>query len=123
MMKDASKLIVLGAALLAVCAYSVAAPIGESEETTVSPVAIAGQRTSATVSDREVTRRVQKALDADPYVYAEHVSVSTDNGVVTLEGLISNAWDLRSAIRISSQVPGVKRVVDDLEIIDFGRRG
>jgi hyperosmotically inducible protein len=126
MMKNASKLIVSGAALLALCAYGVAAPASESEQTAagpVAPVALTGQRTAAAASDREVTQRVRKALIADPYVYAEHISVSTDDGVVTLDGLVASEWDLVSAIRISSRVPGVKHVVDDLQIIDFGRRG
>jgi osmotically-inducible protein OsmY len=36
--------------------------------------------------------------------------------------MVGDAWDLQQAIRISSQVPGVTGVVDDLEMWQFGGR-
>jgi osmotically-inducible protein OsmY len=38
------------------------------------------------------------------------------NGVATLHGIVLEDWDLRNAIRISRRIPGVRRVVNDLEI-------
>jgi len=125
-MKIARNVMAFGTALLTLSAYSVAAPLGESEETTtngVEPVIVTGKKDPERLSDREVTRRVEAALDSDPYVYAEHVSVTTADGVVTLRGLVGDEEDLRGTIRISSRVDGVKRVVDELEIWDFGRAG
>jgi osmotically-inducible protein OsmY len=42
--------------------------------------------------------------------------VTIKNGVVTLHGMVFDDWDLRSAMRIAKRLPGVKRVVNDLEI-------
>jgi osmotically-inducible protein OsmY len=125
-MKVARNVVVFGTALLALSAYSIAAPSSESKETTtnrVGPVIIPGQKAQEDLSDREVTKRVELALDSDPYVYAEHVFVTTTDGVVTLQGLVGDERDLLSSIRISSRVAGVKSVVDELEIWDFGRGG
>lgn len=71
--------------------------------------------------DRALARRVEAALVADPYVDADHVTVNADHGVVRLTGLVGDAWALRGVLRISSAVPGVQRVDDELEITDFGR--
>jgi osmotically-inducible protein OsmY len=46
----------------------------------------------------------------------EHVTVTVNNGVATLQGIVFDDWDLRDAIRIARRIPGVKRVNNDLEI-------
>ena len=125
-MKLVSNFLVFGTAVLALSAYGIAAPLSQSETATtdgVGTVIISGKKAPEGLSDPEVTTRVEAALDSDPYVYAEHVSVTTAGGVVTLQGLVADEWDLQSVIRISSGVAGVKRVVDELEITDFGRAG
>jgi hypothetical protein len=58
----------------------------------------------------------ETALHSDPFFYDEHVSVTINNGVVTLHGIVFDDWDLRSAMRMARRMPGVKRVVNDLEI-------
>jgi osmotically-inducible protein OsmY len=78
---------------------------------------------SASASDQPIDRRVATALQAAPYLYAEHITVTSKDGVVTLHGTVGSPWDLREAIKISSRVPGVHAVVDDLEIWDFTARG
>jgi osmotically-inducible protein OsmY len=125
-MKVGRNVMVFGTALLALSAYSIAAPSSESRATTtnpVGPVIISGKKVPKSLSDRDVTTRVEMALDSDPYVYAEHVAVTTADGVVTLHGLVGDEWDLRRAIGVTSRVAGVKRVVDELEIWDFGGGG
>jgi osmotically-inducible protein OsmY len=125
-MKVARNMMVFGTALLALSAYSIAAPSSESRATTTNPVGaviISEKRAPKGLSDRDVTKRVEMALDSDSYLYAEHVAVTTADGVVTLRGLVGDEWDLRRAIRVSSRVAGVKRVVDELEIWDFGGGG
>lgn len=125
-MKVARNMMVFGTALVVLSAHSIAAPSSESMATTtnpVEPVIISEKKAPKDLSDRDVTKRVEMALDSDPYVYAEHVAVTTADGVVTLQGLVGDEWDLRRAIRDSSRVAGVKRVVDELEIWDFGGGG
>jgi osmotically-inducible protein OsmY len=125
MMKIASNAIVFGAGLLALSAYGIAAPSSGSQAPTTSHVGsvITGKKAPEVLSDRELTRRVEMALDSDRYVYAEHVVVTSADGVVTLQGLVADESDLQGAIRIARRVGGVKSVVDELEIEDFGTRG
>lgn len=74
-------------------------------------------------ADRALVKRVEAAMINDPYVDADHVSVDARRGIVRLQGLVGTDWDLRRVLQIASSVPGVVRVDDDLEIMDFGRSG
>jgi osmotically-inducible protein OsmY len=78
-------------------------------------VVVRGKRQIDPAAER-LQRQVEVALAADPYFYSEHVSVTVQNGVATLHGIVFDDWDLRNAMRISRRIPGVKRVVNDLEI-------
>lgn len=51
--------------------------------TTLSEVVVEAKKI---VPDEELTEHIEKALDADPYFYGEHVTITTINGVVHLEG-------------------------------------
>ncbi|HXP66709.1 MAG TPA: BON domain-containing protein [Steroidobacteraceae bacterium] len=73
-------------------------------------------------SDAEVQSRVQQALHADRYFYDGHVDVAVDHGVVYLRGLVFSDWDLRDAKRIAVAAAGDRRVVDDLTLVEGGRR-
>jgi osmotically-inducible protein OsmY len=88
-----------------------AAAIGGIDE-----VIVRGKRQIDPVADAKLQRQVEVALAADPYFLSEHVSVTIKNGVATLHGIVFDDWDLRNAMRISRRIPGVKRVVNDLEI-------
>jgi osmotically-inducible protein OsmY len=79
-------------------------------------VVVRGKRQIDPVADARLQRQVEVALAADPYFYGEHVSVTIQNGVATLHGIIFDDWDLRMAMRISRRIPGVTHVVNDLEI-------
>lgn len=80
----------------------------------VEQVIVTGERDAALVG------RVEMALKADRYLYAEHVNVLSKNGVVTLEGMVADPWDLRTALRLAASVPGVRSVVDNLELYGDG---
>jgi osmotically-inducible protein OsmY len=67
-------------------------------------------------SDRETAQRVQAALDSDKRIYARHVVVRADNGVVRLTGFVWDPPDLAEAAKVAGLVPGVTRVVNDLEL-------
>jgi hypothetical protein len=68
------------------------------------------------VPDEVVTQRVETAFDADKYFYGAQVRVRTRNGVVYLDGSVWDDWDMRSVLRIARHIPGVKRVVNNLDI-------
>jgi osmotically-inducible protein OsmY len=72
--------------------------------------------------DADLRDSVQYALHADPYFYDGHVEVSVDHGVVHLRGLVFSDWDLRDAIRIASKAAGDRRVVNNLTLVEGGRR-
>jgi osmotically-inducible protein OsmY len=74
------------------------------------------KKPSDAVADEKVRDQVETALHSDPYVDDEHVTVTIKDGVVTLEGMVFDDWDMRQAVRISKRVAGVKRVINELEI-------
>jgi osmotically-inducible protein OsmY len=120
-MKVVRRAILFGLALFAVGGYASAAT-GSRNEKSIEGSSIATSMKGDTqhASDQDIRKRVRAALDSAPYLYAEHITVTSKNGVVTLNGLVGSEWDLRDAIKVSSRVDGVRRVDDDLEIWDFG---
>jgi osmotically-inducible protein OsmY len=71
-------------------------------------------------ADRVTAERVEAALSADRTMYAKHITVHADNGVVYLTGYVWDRPDFDEAASIAESVPGVTRVVNDLE---FQRNG
>src|SRR5579872_3636514 len=61
--------------------------------------------------DKEIADRVQVALNADNALYARHITVSANRGVVVLGGYVWSEPDLEEAQRIAESVPGVSKIV------------
>jgi osmotically-inducible protein OsmY len=101
-----------------VAAQNAAAPAVRQSDS----IAASATQGADSVTDEELSKRVQAALHSDPYFYDEHVSVSVENGVVVLRGLVFSDWDLRDAMRIARRAAAERRVVDDLSIVQGGRR-
>jgi osmotically-inducible protein OsmY len=74
------------------------------------------------IADADLRDSVQFALHSDPYFYDGHVQVTVVHGVVHLRGLVFSDWDLRDAMRIASKAAGDRTVVDNLTIVEGGRR-
>lgn len=74
------------------------------------------------IADADLRDSVQFALHSDPRFYDAHVQVTVDHGVVHLRGLVFSDWDLRDAMRIASKAAGDRTVVDNLTIVEGGRR-
>jgi len=72
------------------------------------------------VVDDKMKQQVQEALHSDAFFYDEHVTVTIKDGVATLRGIVFDDWDLRQAMRIARKIPGVRRVVNDLELSQGG---
>src|SRR5579863_7794342 len=66
--------------------------------------------------DKETAERVQSALDSDRLLYAKHIVVRADSGVVRLTGFVWDPPDLDEARRDAEGVEGVSKVVNDLEL-------
>jgi osmotically-inducible protein OsmY len=67
-------------------------------------------------ADKETTDRVQLALNSDKELYARHISVRADGGVVLLGGYVWTQPELEEAIHVAKAVPGVTKVVDTMEL-------
>jgi osmotically-inducible protein OsmY len=63
-----------------------------------------------------MAERVEAALNADRSLFAKHITAHADNGVVRLTGYIWETSDFEEANYIASNVPGVTKVVNDLEL-------
>jgi len=106
--------------LLAQWGHALAQVRTDQTKTPLEEVVVTAKRQ---LTDEQVTQQVEKALEDDPYVYAEHVTVTTQSGVVTCEGIVGDAAELRRVLRICRRASGSKRVVSELQINDYPAEG
>jgi osmotically-inducible protein OsmY len=82
------------------------------------------RRTAAErVADADIADRVQAALLADPNIYARHIDVTVNRGVVHLGGYVWEDADFRTAQRDAASIPGAETVVNEMELIRGGIAG
>ena len=86
----------------------------EREDAKLPEVVIEAKRQAA---DEQVTRQVQKTLTEDPWIFSDHITVTTRNGVVRVEGIVGDTGELFRVLRLCRRIPGARRVVDALEIM------
>lgn len=67
-------------------------------------------------ADKALAERVDGELQADKLIYARHITVKADRGVVHLSGYVWETPELYEAQRVAASVPGVASVVNDLEL-------
>jgi CBS domain-containing protein len=73
----------------------------------------------APLDDAAITSQLKAELDRQPWIAGGSVEPSVENGVVVLRGTVQDARQ-RTALRVAAEnIPGVKRVVDDLREIDL----
>ena len=85
----------------------------------IAPIIVTGKKTE----DLKMEQAVQTALHLHPVVYDKHITVTVENGVATLTGFVFDDWDRWLAYRVSLRIPGVKRVINDLEVVTPGSDG
>jgi osmotically-inducible protein OsmY len=68
-------------------------------------------------ADAVLTARVVQVLQDDPYVFADHVTVTTENGVVRVEGIVGDTGERFRILRLCRKIPGTRRVIDALELM------
>ncbi len=83
-------------------------------------IVVKARKAPVVLPDAEVKARVETAMHNDPYFLDEHVTVTVKNGVVILEGIVSDPWDLRDATRIARKIPDVKSVFNNLDLEENG---
>jgi hypothetical protein len=67
--------------------------------------------------DEQITLQVEKTLTDDPWVYSEHLTVTTRNGVVRIEGIVQDTAELFRILRLARKTPGARRVVNATEML------
>jgi len=80
--------------------------------------ALTAQDQAENATDRAVTQKVRQAITADSSLStdAHNVKVITSDGVVTLRGPVTNPDEKSAVAAKAQQVPGVKRVENQLEV-------
>lgn len=86
----------------------------ETQNERLEEVVIQAKRQAA---DEQVTREVQKTLEKDPWIFSEHITVRTENGIVHLEGIVGDTGEWFRVLNLARKISGAKRVVTELEII------
>ena len=105
--KDA-RVLVLGIGY-AMAAFYLAATLTACETTH-------GQTAGKYMDDAAITSSVKSKLVGDKFANLTRVDVETTNGTVHLLGIVENADQKFRAGKLATQVAGVKRVDNDLEI-------
>jgi osmotically-inducible protein OsmY len=72
--------------------------------------------TPTELSDQELTSAVKRALEREAMFPMERLTVSTRDGVVTLRGAVSCHYQQAAAERLLRRLPGVKRLVDLIDV-------
>ncbi len=62
--------------------------------------------TASRLSDAVLTAKVEQALHDDPYIFSNHMSVVTENGIVRLQGVAVDLSDLRQALALARRIAG-----------------
>ena len=70
------------------------------------------------IDDSYITSAVKTQLASDKLVSLTRVKVETNNGIVYLTGQVQTAEQRSHIGSIASQVKGVKRVVNNLQVIN-----
>ena len=68
------------------------------------------------ISDAQISSQIQDRLNADSGLEGKQLGVQASNGVVTLSGTVDNEVQRDAAARYASAIPGVKEVVNNLQI-------
>lgn len=76
---------------------------------------VGAQRLPPNASDEEVIRAVAQSIAEDPWIFAPHVTISARNGVIYVEGFVSDEWDLYHILDRARKIAGRRRVVNDLQ--------
>lgn len=74
------------------------------------------ESTGEYIDDTAITTKVKAAFVRDKVVSAGDISVETFKGSVQLSGFADSPSEIEQAVRVASQVPGVKSVRNDIRL-------
>jgi len=94
-----------------------ATPKYASTPDALETIIVQGHRFPDPVFDEQLRVEVKTALHDDPFFYDAHVTVTVQDGVVHLEGMVLDYSDVTTVLRIiKRKFPRLKRVVNELEV-------
>ena len=67
-------------------------------------------------NDSQISTQLQDRLNSDSGLQGKQLSVQSSNGTVTLSGMVDNDAQREAAARYASGIPGVKQVVNNLQV-------
>lgn len=113
-----------GLRAVAHCAASVLALVAVASACGIAACSTTPSRTAAELAaDSDIANRVEAALLADPNIYARHIDVEVDRGVVHLGGYVWRNEDFQLARRDAASVPGVNTVSIEMDLMRGGVSG
>lgn len=68
------------------------------------------------IDDSGIISRVQTAIDTNPTLQGESITVTSNQGVVTLEGEVEDESQINTAIQIAKNTVGVLEVNSDITL-------
>jgi osmotically-inducible protein OsmY len=72
--------------------------------------------TATRESDALLVAKVEQAMQNDPYLFVAHISVSADNGVVRIEGVVQDPFEMLQIVRMARRIAGKRRVINEIEV-------
>jgi osmotically-inducible protein OsmY len=78
------------------------------------------RRVGEPVGNAWLTTKIQAKYFADPVVKGRRIDVTSNNGVVTLNGTVTSEQEHQKAIEIARTTEGVRRVEDRLQVMPGG---
>jgi hypothetical protein len=82
----------------------------------VCAVVLAVGTVACSQTDSGTTARIQAKFAQDDIVKAHEIDVTTNGGVVTLEGEVDNNAARQQAVRLARETQGVTSVIDNLRV-------
>lgn len=71
---------------------------------------------SATQSDASISAAIRRQLISDAIINANQITVSTEQGVVTVDGQVANTAIRERILSICNRTAGVRQVVSRLQV-------
>jgi osmotically-inducible protein OsmY len=71
-------------------------------------------------ADAALAAKVDQAIKSNRYIFADHINVSAENGVVRVEGVVNDPADMIQLLRLARRAAGHRRVINEIEFADPG---
>lgn len=102
--------VTLGAALIGDAGVGVALAT-PSEESLEKEIVVTATR----LQDEALAAAVTRALQEQPLIFTEHISVTAEKGIVRLTGVVQDLPELYAILKAARGIAGTRRVVNEID--------